>query len=174
MVAGRAALTTVLVGGAETGLVLAETGSLTLDYTTVASSRNGPGIDNSAQGYFTARLSILYGNAGNDLVGVQCHLIQQSVVGSPGCQIYWSSFEDPLLDADYVPQTGSSALERGRDAVTYSDSPCIDLAGGCCGLSPVPLLFRDPRIRPLRDLHRLPRPRSDRPEVRRKLRAASG
>ena len=128
--AGRAALTNVLIGGADTGLVLAETGSLTIDYTTVASSQNGPGIDNSAQGYVTGRLSILYGNAGNDVIGVECRFFQRSVVGSPGCQIYWSSFEDPLLDADFVPQTGSSALERGGDAVTYSDSPCIDLPGG--------------------------------------------
>jgi hypothetical protein len=29
-----------------------------------------------------------------------------------------------------VTSPGSSALERGRDAVTYSDKPCIDLAGG--------------------------------------------
>lgn len=129
-IAGEAALTNVLIGGADVGISISSTGELALDYSTVASSGAGAGVDNSNGGLVSVYMSILHDNLSGDALGVSCSSISRSVVSSPDCSgMNGNTAENPQLDADYEPLGFGSAIDLGPDPSTFTGEPCLDALG---------------------------------------------
>jgi hypothetical protein len=132
--AGDAEIENVLIGGTGQGIVMAGTGSLDLRYSTVAEGQ-AAGIDNTAGGLATITSSILWGNAGGDLVNVACGDVSWSDVGSVDCTGTGNNISaDPLFvdpaGGDFHVQAGSPVLDHGPDPSLYTGDPVSDLDGG--------------------------------------------
>jgi hypothetical protein len=131
---GTATLDGSLIAGAgATGIRLGTaTSSLDVRYSTIADSA-GAGIDDSAGGIVTVENSIVYGNAGGDLVGVACVGTSWSDIGSPNCAgVNNSVSANPGFSGpgDYHLVTASPLLDYGPSPATYDGAPCEDLDGG--------------------------------------------
>jgi hypothetical protein len=132
--AGDAEIENVLVGDAAHGIVMAGTGTLDLRYSTVAEGE-AAGIDNAAGGLVTITSSILWGNAGGDLINVDCGNVSWSDVGSVDCTGAGNNIStDPLFvdptGGDFHVQAGSPVLDHGPDPSLYIGDPLSDLDGG--------------------------------------------
>ena len=127
--AGTATLETVLIVGAGNGINVASTGVLDLSHSTIADS-DTDGIDSDTDGSVTISHSILYGNAGGDLIGVPCSQVSWSDIGSMNCTGVNNNLQaDPLFDVDYYLMAGSPCLDHGPDPLGYMGEPCCDLDG---------------------------------------------
>lgn len=120
----------VLAAGSGAGIVLQAGATLDLRYSTLA-DHAGIGVDNANGGTVTVLDSILWNNAGNDLVGVACADVSGSDVGSPDCSAVNGNISaDPLFEPDYALGSGSPCLDAGADPSTYTGEPPFDGNGG--------------------------------------------
>jgi hypothetical protein len=132
IVAGGLTLENVAIGSPGAGVHLAPTGSAVLRHVTLAGAA-GAGIDRTAGGNVSVESSILWGNAGGDLVNVPCASVSWSLVGSVDCTVVNGNLQaDPLFVSatDHHVQPGSPVLDHGPSPAAYDGSPCLDLGGG--------------------------------------------
>jgi hypothetical protein len=134
VVAGSANLENTLISEGADGIRLTDTGSVSLDYSTIA-NHTGAGLDNTSGGVIAVQRSIIHGNTLGDVLpdnaGTICPDVSWSDVGSPDCSASGDNLSvDPLFDLDYGLQAGSPCLDHGPDPATYTGAPPTDLDGG--------------------------------------------
>ncbi len=128
-VSGNATVETLLIVESALGIRTTATGDLTLRHTTVANG-TGAGVDGTAGGSVLIEHSILYGNAGGDLLGGLCPSAFWSDVGNVDCTSQNDNLQtDPLFvgSDDYRLQATSSVLDHGPDPALFTGVPCLDL-----------------------------------------------
>jgi hypothetical protein len=128
---GTVLLENVLIAEAGAGVVLGSTGNVTLHHVTLADS-TGAGIDRSAGGTATIQHTIVYGNAGGDLVNVPCTSVAWSLIGSVDCTGINDNVQtNPQFigSGNWHLSTGSAALDHGPHPSTFTGTPCNDLDG---------------------------------------------
>jgi hypothetical protein len=131
-VAGTALVQSSLLTGSPTGIDVARTGQLRLEYSTVTDNslfETSTGVDNTEGGKVSIAHSIVWGNP-IDLANVPCRSISWSVLGTAKCKGTNIS-DDPLfLPGQYCSVSAlSPVLEHGPDPAQFSGEPCLDLTG---------------------------------------------
>ena len=127
-VEGNVEMTSSLIAGTSTGVAVSDSGSLVVDYATIAGNGNA-GVINAGSGAVTIAHSIVWNNA-TDLIGIDCADVQSSDVGTPDCSAVNGNVNvDPALEPDYRLAAGSPVLEFVAPQ-TFDGTPCRDLDGG--------------------------------------------
>ena len=122
-------LTSVLIEQSGDGIVLEPGGSLQMRFATVAEN-SGAGLTNLGSGDVQVTGSIVFGNAGGDLVGVACSQAASSDIGIPNCAGQNGNISSPpLFQPGHRLGTSSPCLDTGVGPATYTGVPRTDLAG---------------------------------------------
>jgi hypothetical protein len=119
----------VVVGLSGRGVLVNPGGSLQMEYGTLVGNA-GPAVDNSGNGAVAIKNSILFGNAGGDLLNVACPSLSFSDLTLPTCAGTNGNISaDPLLLPDFHLSALSPCLDKGPSPATFNGQPPADLAG---------------------------------------------
>lgn len=132
VVDGAVIATNVVIadGNGADGIRVGMTGSLDADYVTIANN-TGVGIDNNQGGSVSVDRSIVFANAGSDLLSVACASVAWSNTETPDCSAFNNNISaDPELEVDSSLGPASPCLDHGPDAINFDGTPATDVAGG--------------------------------------------
>jgi hypothetical protein len=119
----------VVIGLSGRGVLVNPGGSLQMEYGTLAGN-TGPAVDNGGNGAVAIKYSILFGNAGGDLVNVACSSLSYSDLTLPLCAGTNGNISaDPLLLPDFHLSALSPCLDKGPSPATFNGQPPADLTG---------------------------------------------
>src|SRR5262249_15762440 len=123
---GPATVKTVLITtGRMAAITIGASGSLSLAHPTVV-AHLALRIDNSGQRPVSVAHSIIYGNQGGDLFGVDCGSVAWSDVGSVDCSGAGNKHVDPQFNGfgDWRLMATSPLLDFGPDPSNFTGVPC--------------------------------------------------
>jgi RHS repeat-associated protein len=122
-------LVNVIVSASGRGVLIDVGGSLIMEYATIVDN-SGVGIDNSGSGSVSVTASIVHGNAGGDLVGVDCTALLHSDSATPDCSsVNGNISSSPQVLGDFTLDPSSPCIDAGPDPATYTGRPLTDMFG---------------------------------------------